>query len=383
MILRRYALPIFMLSAIALISTTALARGIVLTDPAGDDHGPGTYVHPASVGFRPGTFDLREVSFERTAGGVTIKVSFAISPQVVKVRTNRDDPGRDVFMPVIDIYTASNPSAGSGHDSVLPGRRIALSGGFGWDRAVVISALPDLLRSHYGRAVPSLAADTCFPTGVRLLGRTIRAFVPDRCLHGDLESIYFLVIVTGLGPGAGFGDFLRRTPGDHAPDAVDPFVREVTADAGTCNVWEDGVGRTPCTFGGCRPCGWHPFVLDAIVPSGMDQEDLLGTYSKGQTRLASLPFTTASGDKAPSFGPAENSGTEPKHGLRLKVSSVRGRQISIRKFKDLDAGTIGALVCPGERPGGTVVVKGEAAGFIVLEKVGDDTPPCSNASVEF
>ena len=51
--------------------------------------------------------------------------------------------------------------------------------------------------------------------------------------------------------------------------------------------------------------------------------------------------------------------------------------------KRFPAGTLGAIICPGEQPGGSVVVKGEAAGFVVIEKVGDDTPPCEGGVVIF
>lgn len=361
----------------------ARAEKVVLTDPSGDDHGPGTYIHPATDGFRPGTFDLTKLSMERTGEGVTITATFATSPQEVLVRTNRDDPGRKAFMPVVDIYVAENPAPGSGRRDLLPGRRVCTAGEFGWDRAVVVSATPDLLKSHYGRVVPEAAADTCFPLGARVMGRNLRVFVPGRCLPDDLSSSLFLVLVSGLGPGAGLGRFLMADGETPRPEAGDPYIREVGPNAGLCNIWEDGVGRSPCTFGGCRPCGWHPWVLDAVIPDGHRQEALLGDYSKKDGRLAALPFVDARGHTPSPVGVRKAAKSETPPEPRHPVVSVRERQVTIRVDTRVPAGTLGALVCPGNTPGGTVVVRGEAAGFTVLEKVGDDSPPCEGAEVEF
>jgi len=364
-------------------SSPARAETVVLNDPRGDDHGPGTYIHPATDGFRPGTFDLTRLTLERTGRGVTVTATFAASPQAVRIRSNRDDPGQDAFMPMVDIYVAAGPAPGTGHRDLLPGRRVRPSGGYGWDQAVVISATPDRLRTHYARVAPDLAADTCFPLGARVVGRNLRVFVPGRCLPADLSKSMFLVLVSGLGPGAGLGRFLMADGETPRPEAGDPYIREVGPNAGLCNIWEDGVGRSPCTFGGCRPCGWHPWVLDAIVPEGLRQEALLADYSKKDDRLAALPFVDVRGRSASPMGTGKNAAPAPATEPRHPVVSTRKRQITIRVKDGIAAGTLGALVCPGDKPGGTVVVRGMVAGFTVLEKVGDDSPPCKGAEVEF
>ncbi len=348
------------------------ARPIVFEDPAGDDHGPGTYVCPAADGMRPGWADLRRVSVDVTRDSVSIVVTFARAVEQVEVRFGRDRPAMRVFHPVVDLYVRA--PGGGDHRDLLPGRRVAAAGG--WDRAVVLSAVPDLLKAHYARVVPDLAADTCFARRVRVVGATMSASVPRRCLPGDLERAGFLVLVSGLGAGAGFGDAILGGP--RTPDAMDPFVRDVQEQPGQCGGWE-GTGATPCWCGGCRPCGWHPLVFDAVVPRGASQEALLQDYSEADKRLAVLPLVTADEEaftqvKVPPVPPG------PRH----PVLSTRGRQVSIRPGSgSYPPGTIGAIICPGERPGGTAVVTGEAAGFVVLEKVGDDSPVCPGAQIEF
>lgn len=362
------------LAAALLATREPSARPIVLEDPAGDDHGPGAYVCPAAVGMRPGSLDLRRVSLDASSDPVEVAVTFARAVETVEARFGRDQPATRVFHPVVDLYVKA-PGRGA-HRDLLPGRRVTPAAGQGWDRLVVVSAVPDLLAAHYARVVPDLAADACFARGVRAVGATLFASVPRRCLPDGLESAAFLVVVTGLGSGAGFGDVVLGGP--RTPDAPDPFVREVQEQPGHCGVWE-GTGASPCWCGGCRPCAWHPFVLDAIVPRGASQETLLSDYSEDGKRLATLPFVTADGDAV-----SEAPSPAPPAGPRHPAVSIRGRQVSIRPGPgSYPPGTIGAIICPGERPGGTAVVTGEAGGFLVLDKVGDDAPVCPGAEIEF
>ncbi len=362
------------LSLLATLVTAqeAGARPIVLEDPAGDDRGPGTYVCPAADGMKPGWADLRRVSLDASGDSVTIVATLARTIERVEARFARDRPAQAVFFPVVDLYV--RVPQGGVHRDLLPGRRVAPGGG--WDRAVVLSAVPELLEVHYGRVAADLAADTCFARGVRVVGATMSASVPRRCLPEDLESSGFLVVVTGLGSGAGVGDVVSGR--SRAPDAADPFVRDVQEQPGQCGVWE-GTGASPCWCGGCRPCGWHPLVFDAVVPRGVSQEALLSDYSEAGKRLAVLPLVRADGE---AFVPTE---AQPlPQGPRFRAISIRGRQVSIRPGSgSYPPGTIGAIICPGDRPGGTAVVTGEAAGFVLLEKAGDDSPVCPDAEIEF
>jgi hypothetical protein len=358
------------------------AKDVVLTDPVGDDRGPGGYAYPAVDGFRNGTFDLTSLRVSEGATGLRITATFAGAPETVTVRTRLDSPGRPVFMPVVDVYASYDAVPGHGHTEVLPGRRVAIAGGVGWDRAVVVSAVPDLLEAHYGRVVPLLAADTCFARGAVVTGKTIDVHVPRRCLPRDLDAAGFLVVVTGLGPGAGLAEVVRRLDHPREPDTPDPYVREVREGVGVCNVWEDGAGTSPCSFGGCEPCAFAPFVIDAIVPPGASQEELLKAYDADHRRLAGLPLVFAPG-RGPSGPPPGPPPPEP----RIPVASARGRELTVKAPEGpgprFPAGTLGAIICPDGRPGGSVVVKGEAAGFLVLERVGEDSPPCEGAVVAF
>ncbi len=364
---------------------------VTLTDPAGDDTGPGTYVHPGVEGFRRGTFDLREVRLQATEGGVDIRVTTGSPAETVRVRTSVAQQTREVFLPVIDLYVSDAARVGEGRTALLPGRRVSAADPRGWDRAVVISALPEVLEAHYRRAAPGLAAATCFPRGVSRSGRTMTVHVPRACLPMDLSRAGFLVVVTGLGAGGGFQGMLGREGARE--DQPDPWVRGVDPVVGNCNVWEDGLGVSPCAFGGCEPCGAHPHVLDAIVPEGARQADLLKGYSTPARRVAALPFVWPAGAPparvSPAGGQAGSAGAMTPTGLPgHPIEGIRGEQVTVRLPPEDPsappaAGTLGAIVCPDGRPGGTVVVRGTAGGFLVLDRVPDGKPVCPGGSVLF
>lgn len=358
---------LFLQAFCCVLAPALVARPIVLEDPENDGYGPGTYFCPTAQGLGPGSFDLKRVVIEPQADHVEFTVTFAKAIEWFEARFERDGPGVKVFLPVIDIYIRS-PHGGN-QTEVLPGRRI--SPGLAWTKGVVISAVPDLLGSHYSAVAKSITRDLCFARSVRVIGAKITATVPKRCIPSDLDGSAFLVLVTGLGPGAGLRDLVL----EKGPDTRDPFVLGVEEQPGQCGSWE----ARSCWCGGCKPCGYHPFVFDAIVPRNASQESLLGSYSERQGRFAVLPFVSANGGEAKDMAQP----IEQTHGPRFDVIALRGRHLTIKaEQSQYPPGTIGAIICPGEVPGGTAVVQGQAGEFLLLEK-SDDQPTCHGALVEF
>jgi len=367
------------------LASPAAGQQVVLQDPAGDENGPGTYTLPAVQGFRKGSFDLREVRLDGVADGVEIRVTWQSPPDPVQVRTSSGATHREVFLQVVDLYFQA-PAAEPGHREVLPGRRVVLQDARGWHRGVILSAIPEVLEAHYRRAAPDRAGDLCFPRGLRWTGRTLQARVPRRCLPEDWSRSGVLVLVTALGPGGGFQGMAGGADRRAAWDAEDPWVRRIDAVVGQCNVWEDGLGASPCAIGGCNPCEAHPFVLDLLVPEGAAQHAMLGDFGAG--RPAALPLVFPPG-VSPRDGPPSGSPHAADPPSRLPVVSIRGETLSLRVPPGFDAaqvwppGTLGALVCPEDRPGGTVVVRGTAGGFLVVDHLPDGRAPCPASEVAF
>jgi len=101
-----------------------------VTDPAGDDDGPGTYTYPQDSVFTSGVYDLS-----------TFRVGYDESNLVFKFTFNGAVPNpwgspNNLAIQTLDVYMDTDPGAGTGARLLLPGRNAALTSGNGWEYAV-------------------------------------------------------------------------------------------------------------------------------------------------------------------------------------------------------------------------------------------------------
>ncbi|MDJ0928770.1 MAG: glucodextranase DOMON-like domain-containing protein [Gammaproteobacteria bacterium] len=137
-------------AALAAGITAAQAQVVTLTDPTGDDNGPGTYIYPTDAAYPPGSFDLTELKVEVKGKNVNFKSS---------VNQRLDDPwGMDVGFAVqmIFIFIDTDRTEGSGHTDGLPGLNIEFAPEDAWDKVIVLSPQP---ASRVQAEVASKAAD--------------------------------------------------------------------------------------------------------------------------------------------------------------------------------------------------------------------------------
>ena len=355
----------------------ARAQRIVFKDDVGDDYGGGQYVLPAREGFQKGTFDIEEVVLEGKGDYVEISVRFQRPITQVPFKRMFGKPETLIFLPVVDIYSRGSGSV-SGHKRLLPGRR-ALPDEKGWEKAIVLSGIPDALEAHYNAVASDVARDVCFPRNFYFVGRELRSKVLKKCIADELLASQYLVVVTCLGPGGGFGRFSK----EGREEDEDPYVRAVSQFASSCDSWEDGTLASSCVIGGCNPCGFHPYILDMVVPDGVPQEELLSNYDGKTKKLATLPFMDARQKLAKTYEQKE-----PKKSKRHKVLDVKGDIFTIEfdesdGEKKIEAGDLGAVICEGEKPGGVALVIDRFERGLVLKKVPDGIPLCKDAFVEF
>ena len=268
-----------------------------LSDPAGDDYGPGTYRYPQSDVYRPGALDLRTLTLSRHGDSLVIEAAFE-EPIVVAqgVRLAREQVA-DLFIATVDIYLDLDGKALSGERDALPGRRVRLGDAMGWELAVVLSPIPSRLKSALSDYAD--AGKLVVPNRVQRRGKVLKAKVPWRLLQGSsLEQIGVAVTVTGTV----FGSTFRGGVDGMLPSA---FVREVSQRLGRCERWEEDWDGAPCTFGGCGTCDGHPRVIDALASDAGIQEAALGRWRTLGAGQAELPITH--GEKAPSTSQLEPS----------------------------------------------------------------------------
>ncbi len=215
-----------------------------MEDPAGDDHGPGTYTYPGNAVFTPGSFDL--LSVEATDDGDD--VLFAI-----RLGAPFEDPwdGSPVGYDLqnIDIYVDTR--ADGGFTDLLPGRRAQVADGFAWDRAIFATGRTDVVERDVEEKVPGDMREALFvplKDRQRVDGDTLTLRVP-RSFLGDMQ------------PGWAFQVLVMGSDGSMESDSL--RVREVRREASDWN------------FGGGSDGGEDPNILDLLVPEGMAQEQAL------------------------------------------------------------------------------------------------------------
>ncbi len=103
---------------------------IEVTDPSGDDKGPGTYTYPKDSIFIPGVFDL--TTFSVGSDGANLIFTFEIKGPI----TNGWNSPAGYSVQTFDVYIDKDPGKGTGERLLLPGRNAALENKNGWEFAL-------------------------------------------------------------------------------------------------------------------------------------------------------------------------------------------------------------------------------------------------------
>jgi alpha-amylase/alpha-mannosidase (GH57 family) len=103
---------------------------LVVTDPQGDDHGPGTYTYPQDGVFKPGNFDI--LTFTVGYDDKSIVFQFTMAGAVENVWGS----GNGLSVQALDIYIDQDGASGGGARMLLPGRNAAVAEGDGWEYAI-------------------------------------------------------------------------------------------------------------------------------------------------------------------------------------------------------------------------------------------------------
>lgn len=289
-----------------------------LVDPRGDDHGAGTLVYPRRDDLAMGDLDLVEWGARRAGEDVEFEAVFArriVSPAgrvADRSGASLESIARFGFYTFnLDIYVDQDRRAASGDTVMLPGRGAALDPAWAWEKVVCLTPRPLEARrkmrgylleaaraqrlAEAGRVDPSeeagLARETealldaryCFPTRVRVQGRSVRFRVPETFLGGPVRPEWgYTVVVTGAEPldrvdlGALVG---RGSAGDKGLFVIP--VAEVALDG---------------SFGG-GPAGdgLFPAIVDLLQPSVGIQESLLTAYDRPSRRPAGIAGVVPTG----------------------------------------------------------------------------------------
>lgn len=277
------------LPCLLLLATPALAApGIVasFTDPAGDDNGDGKLLYPMSRDFQEGDLDLRAFTVSRDTDGFWFEATFAnpIREPATALMGAAADSAADFvrkgfYTFNIDVYVDTDRRRGSGNTFTLPGRHVRIDPAYAWNRAIVLTPRPQLMRTELLDALRAQYPDQAaagieenvdqsihFPARIKVRGKTVAFFVP-QAFFGDSDGGDWAVtvLVTGAKPYTSAGGGLissGKTP-----------IEEL--DLG---VLQTSPGRSSSLFG-YTGRGTDAPVVDALLPGAGLQANLLGNQA--------------------------------------------------------------------------------------------------------
>jgi glucan 1,4-alpha-glucosidase len=256
-------------TSLATVHVTSNGFGTLVgrvTDPAGDDDGPGDYVYPASADFAPGSFDLTELAVYEDGDQVRF---------VATIAGELRNPwgGAGIAVQRLNVYVRGG--SGAGRVAALPGTNADLEApydrvviGDGFDQAGVRDAGGQELARGSMLGVPA--------------GRRFAVSVPRSAFEGiDLASARYAVAM------------LSHAAGDEGVGFVRPVYDRPywESTAGTDMWWirDYRFGGGAGTFDGSLPSRdtdtRDPNVIDVVVPEGADQASVLDWRSSSPVVL--------------------------------------------------------------------------------------------------
>jgi glucoamylase len=219
-------------SDVALPGTSVLT----VTDPSGDDNGPGTYRYPTAADFQPGAFDLLGFQVSQTATDVYLQA---------KIRNLASTFGSSFGAQLLDVYVRNPAAASTSGAAAYSAMNYAIAPENAWSQRLEAQGFaPVAWSGPSGGTLGSAQLIVDQPTGTATL-------VMPRSVFGTVGPGWtFTVVLTGQGSGS-------------------PPVRNFTATA------------QPFSFGVCAPGGTSPIcsadpntvptVMDTITPAGVSQ----------------------------------------------------------------------------------------------------------------
>ncbi len=212
-----------------------------VTDPMGDDNGPGNYAYPTSNNFQPGAFDLTEFKVILSPDGSTV---------TFKVQTRDLTPtfGSPLGAQLVDVHV-HNPNASAADTSTaasFPQRNYTIAANSAWSRLLEVQGFGQRYIDAHGTTVGNIKISA------NAISRFITFSVPTSSLGGT--------------PGSGWGFTVVLTGQDgFSSDQARSF-------ASTPQQFQFGVCATPSSDAHCTvDPNTVPKAMDVITPSGVSQ----------------------------------------------------------------------------------------------------------------
>ncbi len=208
-----------------------------VTDPTGDDNGPGTYQYPTASDFAPGGFDLTGLRVSQTGTDVYIQAS---------IRNLVPTFGSSFGAQLLDLYVRNPAATSTSTAAAYPQLNYSITPDDAWsERLEAQGFAPTIWVNAAGASLGSVDQVVDDQSG------TITLIVPQSAFGTVASGWVFTVALTGQN---GFNSYEAR---DFTP----------TAGAYTFGVCAPGGSSPICSV---SP-GSVPYVMDTITPQGVSQ----------------------------------------------------------------------------------------------------------------
>lgn len=162
------------------LALAAAEASTVLSDPEGDDSGPGSYKYPTNPEYKAHAFDLRKL--EVTDKGDDVEFKVTLGAAIDDPWNSRDWPdggGNGFSLQFVQVYIDTDHQKGSGFTSLLPGMgKGTLADDEAWDKVVLISPQPrSRLSAEVKGKAGAMKAGAVIPKVTRASGKTLIAVV--------------------------------------------------------------------------------------------------------------------------------------------------------------------------------------------------------------
>jgi glucoamylase len=213
---------------------------LAVTDPSGDDNGPGNYAYPTSGDFHDGAFDLQAFQVFDAGSDVIFRV---------QTRDLTATFGSPLGAQLVDVYVHVPGAASSSTAASFPQRNYGIAAPFAWSRLIEVQGFGQRYVDAGGTTLGTVSISA------NPVSRFITFSVPKASLGTPGPGWAFTVVLTGQD---GF-----------SPDQARGF-------APTPEPYQFGVCAAPSTDPHCTvDPGTVPKALDVITGPGVSQADEL------------------------------------------------------------------------------------------------------------
>ena len=155
-----------------------------VTDPLGDDHGPGNYAYPTAADFHAGAFDITDFKVILSPDGSTV---------TFKLQTRDLSPtfGSPLGAQLVDVYVHDPNATTTSTAAAFPQRNYVIAPGSAWSRLLEVQGFGQRYTDAIGTALGTITISA------NAISRYITFSVPSSTLGTPTSGWGFTVVLTG------------------------------------------------------------------------------------------------------------------------------------------------------------------------------------------